>query len=101
MATLVGLHFDNPAAGSEQAGSRNRLPQSGHAASIIARMGLPRVVFSVVIVFLGLLLPLSIKAQTTASWSGVVHDPAGEAVAAATIELSASGRIGAEYQATS
>ena len=89
------------AAGSEAAHARNRLPQSVHAASIIARMGLPRVLFRVVVIFLALFPALSIEAQTTASWAGVVHDSAGEAVAAATIELSASSRVGAEYQVTS
>jgi hypothetical protein len=61
-------------------------------------MGLPRVVLRVVL-FLGLLLPFSIEAQT-ARWSGVVRDSAGKAVAAATIELHGKG-AGADYQATS
>jgi Carboxypeptidase regulatory-like domain len=60
-------------------------------------MGLPRVVFRVV---LCLLLPVSIEAQTAARWSGVVRDSAGKGVAAATIELHARGE-GAAYHVTS
>jgi hypothetical protein len=60
----------------------------------------PRVV-SRVVIFLGFFLPFPIEAQTTASWSGVLRDAAGKAVAGATVQLRASRGAGAEYQATS
>jgi hypothetical protein len=64
-------------------------------------MGFPHVAFRVVIVFLGLFLPFSIEAQTTATWNGVVRDADGKAVTGAAIELHAGGGANAEYRGTS
>ena len=64
-------------------------------------MGFPRVVFRVVVVFLGLFLPFSIEAQTTATWNGVVRDADGKAVTGAAIELHAGGGANAEYRGIS
>ncbi len=64
-------------------------------------MGFPRVVYRVVVLFLLLMLPVSIAAQTTASWNGVVRDASGKAVASATVELRVGGSVGAKYQALS
>jgi hypothetical protein len=89
------------AAGSEEARSRNRLPQSVHAASIIARMGLPRVVFLAVFSSVLFLLPFLVEAQTTARLNGVVRDAARKPVAGAAIELRARGAEPVEYQTTS
>src|SRR5262249_52151575 len=42
--------------------------------------------------FLGLTIPFFVEAQTAASWSGVVREAAGKAVAGATVELRMNGR---------
>jgi hypothetical protein len=68
---------------------------------IIARMGLPHVVFRVVFSPVLFLLPFLVDAQTTAQWNSVVRDAAGKAVAGAAIELRGGGAAPVEYQTTS
>jgi hypothetical protein len=68
---------------------RNEAPAG---AGIIARMGSLHVVVRVAGLFLPLTIPFSSKAQTPASWSGVVRDGSGQAVAGATVELRTAGR---------
>jgi hypothetical protein len=60
---------------------------------------LPRVFRAVL--FLALLLPFSMEAQTTAAWNGTVRDAAGNPVAGATIEVRDRGAPGPRYQASS
>ena len=56
-------------------------------------------VIRVVASFLGLTIPFSVEAQTAASWSGVVRETAGRAVAGATVELRMNGRANATLAA--
>ena len=64
-------------------------------------MGSPGVVYRVLFLLLALSIPFSGKAQSPATWNGVVRDAAGKAVARATVRLRARGGFSTEYQATS